>query len=345
MKYQNIVDKIITESVENKSKMDSSKIYRLKWANGAKTSLVNHDEAVKLVNEAMNRKSWGWVTILNTETQKTQFVQEPISMINRGFLQLRGLNKNMLSEAKKFDLGWGHLGNGISVWNRAKEERGDYQKVAHIDSKRNIKYYITNLPTDIKKQIEKIAKGKNPSVSTSQPDIKVFDENKKPEVHTVTYDLSNKSDKDLIKDIGKYNNKEGNEVIFRDGTHTIKFKYKNGKWIRENKLNEYYSIEYYDKQGGHGDVGQDNNFDMAYKKAINLYKREKSAGELGKSTGYIGVSGDGDDFAIIYVDKDYLSVNNANVFSDKTAYNNWLAVAKKVLQTGKPMKGTYIGRK
>ena len=63
---------------------------------------------------------------------------------------------------RKFDLGSGTLGNGISVWNRAKEVHGDYEKIAHIDRNRKITYYIKNPPREVKKYVEGIAKGKNP---------------------------------------------------------------------------------------------------------------------------------------------------------------------------------------
>ena len=35
-------------------------------------------------------------------------------------------------EIPGFSLGCGHLGNGLSIWNRAVEVRGDYQMIAHI---------------------------------------------------------------------------------------------------------------------------------------------------------------------------------------------------------------------
>jgi hypothetical protein len=76
---------------------------------------------------------------------------------------------------RKFELGSGHMGNGISVWNRAKEVHGDYEKIAHIDSNRKIKYYIKNPPKQVKDYVEKIAKGKNPNVSATQKQ-KVFNE-------------------------------------------------------------------------------------------------------------------------------------------------------------------------
>src|SRR5699024_2154973 len=39
-----------------------------------------------------------------------------------------------MPQTKAYDLGYGHLGNGITVWNRLEEEHGDYKTVAHIRS-------------------------------------------------------------------------------------------------------------------------------------------------------------------------------------------------------------------
>jgi hypothetical protein len=78
-------------------------------------------------------------------------------------------------DERKFDLGSGHMGNGISVWNRAKEVHGDYEKIAHIDRNRKIKYYIKNPPKQVKDYVESIAKGKNPNISATQSQ-KVFNE-------------------------------------------------------------------------------------------------------------------------------------------------------------------------
>ena len=73
-----------------------------------------------------------------------------------------------------FKLGHGSLGNGITVWNSAKEVNGDYEKVAHINPFRKITYYIENLPAKIIAYVEAIATGPSPSASTSQPEQKVF---------------------------------------------------------------------------------------------------------------------------------------------------------------------------
>ena len=80
------------------------------------------------------------------------------------------------NEAAKFDLGHGHLGNGITVWNKAKEEHGDYQMIAHIDPSRKISYRIKNPPQEVIDYVEAIAKGKNMGISTTQSDQKVFHE-------------------------------------------------------------------------------------------------------------------------------------------------------------------------
>jgi hypothetical protein len=79
---------------------------------------------------------------------------------------------------RKFDLGSGHKGNGITVWNRAKEVHGDYEMIAHIDRKRKITWNIKNPPKHVKDYVEKIAKGKNPRATASQSH-KVFDEGKR----------------------------------------------------------------------------------------------------------------------------------------------------------------------
>lgn len=104
----------------------------------------------------------------------------------------------------------------------------------------------------------------------------------------------------------------------------------------------YYEVDYYARVGEHGSIGNWPDMNTAYKKAIDLYKREKKANQLGEDTWYIGVSGNSDDFAIIYVDAQYLKNRiSAQDFGDATAYKNWLKVAKQVLKSGKPAKGTY----
>lgn len=65
----------------------------------------------------------------------------------------------LISQAERvsYDIGMGYLGNGLTVWNRAVEEHGDYQTIAHISNEGKIKYYVDGLPDDVVEKIEKSA--------------------------------------------------------------------------------------------------------------------------------------------------------------------------------------------
>ena len=65
--------------------------------------------------------------------------------------------ESVVNEAK-YDIGMARKGNGLTVYNKAEEEKGDYKNVAHIDNKGKIKYYDKKLPSNIKKEIEAEAK-------------------------------------------------------------------------------------------------------------------------------------------------------------------------------------------
>jgi hypothetical protein len=64
------------------------------------------------------------------------------------------LTESNMNEAKKYDIGSGYMGNGLSVWNRAEEEFGDYKKIAHISDMGDMKIYDKQLPSDIKKMLQ-----------------------------------------------------------------------------------------------------------------------------------------------------------------------------------------------
>ena len=61
------------------------------------------------------------------------------------------------AESPAFNIGMGYLGNGLTVWNRAVEENGDYQTIAHISSEGEIRYYVDGLPDDVVSRIEQAA--------------------------------------------------------------------------------------------------------------------------------------------------------------------------------------------
>jgi len=72
-----------------------------------------------------------------------------------------------------YDLGFGHLGNGVTVWNRLELRDGDYKTVAHIAPDRTVTYYEDSLPEDVRAQIEEFAATSTMTISATQ-DAPVF---------------------------------------------------------------------------------------------------------------------------------------------------------------------------
>ena len=72
-----------------------------------------------------------------------------------------------------YDLGYGHMGNGLTVWNRLEEEHGDYKIVAHIAPDRAVTFYDQDMPEVVKAKIRKIAMTAEMSISATQ-DAPVF---------------------------------------------------------------------------------------------------------------------------------------------------------------------------
>ena len=65
-------------------------------------------------------------------------------------------------KAEDYDLGFGYLGNGLTVWNRAKEIGGDYPTIAHISPEGEVTYYEENLPQSVKERIRQAAEREKP---------------------------------------------------------------------------------------------------------------------------------------------------------------------------------------
>ena len=69
---------------------------------------------------------------------------------------------------KAYDLGFGHLGNGLTVWNRMEEVDGDYRTVAHIAPDRTVQIYDEEMPQEIRDRIQQVADTSEMTVSTTQ---------------------------------------------------------------------------------------------------------------------------------------------------------------------------------
>ena len=76
-------------------------------------------------------------------------------------------------QAKAYDLGYGYLGNGLTVWNRLEEERGDYKTVAHIGPDRTVTIYDEEMPQAVREEIKRIADTSEMIISATQ-DAPVF---------------------------------------------------------------------------------------------------------------------------------------------------------------------------
>ena len=73
----------------------------------------------------------------------------------------------------RYDVGYGAMGNGVTVWNRKETEHGDYKTIAHIDPDRTVKFYDDSLPDAIKEQIQRFADTSEMTISATQ-DASVF---------------------------------------------------------------------------------------------------------------------------------------------------------------------------
>lgn len=77
------------------------------------------------------------------------------------------------NDMSRYDIGYGAMGNSVTVWNRKETEHGDYKTIAHIDSDRKVKFYDDSLPDAIKEQIQRFADISEMTVSATQ-DASVF---------------------------------------------------------------------------------------------------------------------------------------------------------------------------
>ena len=132
--------------------------------------LAFDDQTVRLFDPAF--------PIINKELPRTEFdrllAENPL---NDSLLQVVEEAAPAAEAAEQdtpsYDLGFGHLGNGVTVWNRLELEDGDYKTIAHIAPDRTVTYYEDGLPGDVRAQIEEIAATSTMTISATQ-DAPVF---------------------------------------------------------------------------------------------------------------------------------------------------------------------------
>ena len=67
---------------------------------------------------------------------------------------------------KAYDLGFGSLGNGTTVWNRLEERDGDYRTVAHISDDGNVSFYDPDMPPEVIDRIHAVAERQHEKAQT-----------------------------------------------------------------------------------------------------------------------------------------------------------------------------------
>lgn len=107
--------------------------------------------------------------------RKTAF--ENLTAFRQGTFTLFAEHKEPAATAappsKAYDLGYGYLGNGLTVWNRLEEEHGDYKTVAHIAPDRTVTIYDEEMPQAVRDEIQRIADASEMTISATQ-DAPVF---------------------------------------------------------------------------------------------------------------------------------------------------------------------------
>lgn len=68
-----------------------------------------------------------------------------------------------------YELGFGELGNGTTVWNKRHEVDDDYETIAHISNEGEVTYYRDDLPADVVHRIENQARVQLSTSEHQQP--------------------------------------------------------------------------------------------------------------------------------------------------------------------------------
>ena len=108
------------------------------------------------------RERTDWVTKDWLKWLKQWPLEESVSEVRltdivRSIVETPAIGKpihSKINEAKKYDIGSGYMGNGLTIWNRAEEEHGDYKIIAHISPQGKLSVRHKQLPADLKKMFQ-----------------------------------------------------------------------------------------------------------------------------------------------------------------------------------------------
>ncbi len=91
----------------------------------------------------------------------------------RGYVKYPKTTVEQPTGEKQYDIGYGLLGNGVTVWNRLEEVDNDYKIIAHISVEGDVSYR-EELPDHIKEQIESAAAREKADYKKKQLEDKAY---------------------------------------------------------------------------------------------------------------------------------------------------------------------------
>ncbi|MBR4657278.1 MAG: hypothetical protein IKO68_12125 [Oscillospiraceae bacterium] len=156
-----------------------------KWIPKLRNSLSSFTETWLKNIEAQGRVRFRAIAERDGEDVKFFFDEagNPVPLEQQGTTELvadqRAAGK---ASEKKYDIGFGYKGNGLTVWNRLEIQNGDYKTIAHIDADRQVSIYDADLPENVIARIYDVAAHSEMSVSATQ-DTPVFSAPAQERVH------------------------------------------------------------------------------------------------------------------------------------------------------------------
>lgn len=118
---------------------------------------------------------------ISLDLQQEKMADTPILTPNAPVSAVKESEPTPGKPEKQYELGYGYMGNGLTVWNRLEEQNGDYVTVAHIGADRSVTIYDKDMPEAVKAGIEKTARTSEMRVSGTQ-DMPVFSVPPTPDV-------------------------------------------------------------------------------------------------------------------------------------------------------------------
>ena len=126
---------------------EESEDHEVSMAQNQLDSIIKHATELKKKMGEEEKQIPAWIQdhITNSENY--------ISQANSNYHEYGDSNEG-INEAKKYDIGSGYMGNGLTIWNRAEEEHGDYKIIAHISPDGKLSIRDKQLPNDLKKMFQ-----------------------------------------------------------------------------------------------------------------------------------------------------------------------------------------------